>query len=94
MSKISCQAPFKGEFFGIFKILSSTLLHLLPTVSEDAGIEPRTVCDFVIGSYTTCFNANGGKFMWCVSLRSSVSIVWFGWLYVKCPLHSSSLKVN
>jgi hypothetical protein len=39
---------FKGEIFWSFSfyVQYSTLLHLLPqdfTVSEDAGIEPRTV---------------------------------------------------
>jgi hypothetical protein len=48
MWKISCHAPFKGDIFGIFKILYSTLLHLLPTVSEDNGIEPRTVATLAL----------------------------------------------
>jgi hypothetical protein len=46
--KISGQAPFKGDFFGIFKIHYSTLLHLLPIVSEDDGIEPRTVATLAL----------------------------------------------
>jgi hypothetical protein len=76
--KSSCQAPFKGDFFGIFKILYSTVLHLLPTVSEDDGIEPRTLATLALAvrRYKTGFNANGGNFMRYVtrSLRSSVPI--------------------
>ncbi len=66
---------FFGFFSTLFNAASSTPSDF--TVSEDAGIEPKNCCDFVIGTRQSCRRYNNSAKYNSLPRLNTVNLIYF-----------------